>query len=88
MIIANTNKETKAITIPEVKLFNLTGLNSPINMKGMTLKPTEWNRRKALRLITVMIAIAADVPSDLDTFSSVDSNTVAFALRRRNKSLV
>ena len=81
MIIANTNKDTKAITIPEFKLFNLTGLNSPINMKGMTLKPTEWNRRKALRLITVMTAIAADGSSDSDTFPSA----VVFAVRRRKK---
>ena len=48
---ANVKMATKDITIPEVKLFNCTGHNSPSKIMGITLKPMEWNRIKALELI-------------------------------------
>ena len=44
----NTKMATTAMVIPEVRLFNLTGHNSPTNNIGITLNPIEWNRIKEL----------------------------------------
>ena len=48
----NTKMATIAMVIPEVRLFNLTGHNSPTNNIGITLNPIEWNKIKELELTT------------------------------------
>ncbi len=61
-ILTTTNPKmaTIDITMPEVKLFSLTGHNSPSNTMGITWKPIEW---KSIKQLEVMTRIG--VPTDI-----------------------